>query len=281
MVLPKTHLSQRVELLLLVALRRRGLSLRRVMPRGCQMRVRGRRDARQHVQYAAERTRRVVPACTWPPRRGVCCLLDGRIAHERTAPPPPSPSPLQSTSPFGALPTNARAVGGRRGRLPKSIPHKKYLFVPSNCQPLSLPHPRNLFLQLVLARTLSTALAPLPHPLPAEMAAPAPPLATPRAWSALPAGGQGAPAALSCFLLFSTAFLPFPLPASLPSAAQRPPSHLAFAPRSRLGARRVPVVGAIAREGHRKLLAILDLLGRPASGVTAYNLGGGRATCAL
>ena len=168
----------------------------------------------------------VVPACTWPPRRGVCCLLDGRIAHERTAPPPPSPSPLQSTSPFGALPTNARAVGGRRGRLPKSIPHKKYLFVPSNCQPLSLPHPRNLFLQLVLARTLSTALAPLPHPLPAEMAAPAPPLATPRAWSALPAGGQGAPAA--------RVFFCSPLPSSLSPCRHRSPPRRNDHPRTLL-----------------------------------------------
>ena len=281
MVLPKTHLSQRVELLLLVALRRRGLSLRRVMPRGCQMRVRGRRDARQHVQYAAERTRRVVPACTWPPRRGVCCLLDGRIAHERTAPPPPSPSPLQSTSPFGALPTNARAVGGRRGRLPKSIPHKKYLFV----LPSQLPNPFH-------CRTLGTSSfslslrAPFQPPSPLSRT-PFPPK-WPRPHRPWPRRAPGAPSRREgkahpqlVVSFFSTAFLPFPLPASLPSAAQRPPSHLAFTPRSRLGARRVPVVGAIAREGHRKLLAILDLLGRPASGVTAYNLGGGRATCAL
>ena len=202
MVLPKTHLSQRVELLLLVALRRRGLSLRRVMPRGCQMRVRGRRDARQHVQYAAERTRRgaslYVAAATGR------VLLVGRADRARAdSAPSPQPLPTAVDIPFWC-PSHKRARRWRpQGPPPKEHSTQKVPLRSSfpTAQPLSLPHPRNLFLQLVLARTLSTALAPLPHPLPAEMAAPAPPLATPRAWSALPAGGQGAPAARGFFFL--------------------------------------------------------------------------------
>lgn len=279
MVLPKTHLSQRVELLLLVALRRRGLSLRRVMPRGCQMRVRGRRDARQHVQYAAERTRRgaslYVAAATGR------VLLVGRADRARAdSAPSPQPLPTAVDIPFWC-PSHKRA---RRWR-PQGPPPKEHSTQKVPLRSFQLPTP----FTAAPSEPLPSA-CPCAHPFNRPRPSPAPPSRrNGRARTApghaarleRPPGGRARRTRSSCFLLFSTAFLPFPLPASLPSAAQRPPSHLAFTPRSRLGARRVPVVGAIAREGHRKLLAILDLLGRPASGVTAYNLGGGRATCAL